>query len=117
MTGNAVDCNEQKNLVVKAYHLLRQHAPIPRAHIHLFKRIPSQAGLGGGSADAAYTLRLLNQQFGANLSDADLRLLAKRLGADCPFFIGDAPCLRHRHRRPALPDVPQGASRVIGWPS
>lgn len=91
VTGNAVDCDEQKNLVVKAYHLLRQHAPIPRAHIHLYKRIPSQAGLGGGSADAAYTLRLLNQQFGANLSDADLRLLAKRLGADCPFFIGDAP--------------------------
>lgn len=44
VTGNAVDCDEQKNLVVKAYHLLRQHAPIPRAHIHLYKRIPSQAG-------------------------------------------------------------------------
>lgn len=89
VTGNAVDCDEQKNLVVKAYQLLRQHYPIPRAHIHLHKRIPSQAGLGGGSSDAAYTLRLLNAQFCMGLSDDALRQMAARLGADCPFFIGD----------------------------
>lgn len=87
VTGNAVDCDEQKNLVVKAYGLLRQTHALPRVHAHLHKRIPSQAGLGGGSADAAFMLRLLNAQFDLRLTAEDLERLAARLGADCPFFI------------------------------
>ena len=59
ITGNAVDCDEQNNLVVKAYNLLAADFRIPRIHAHLVKRIPSQAGLGGGSADAAFMIRLL----------------------------------------------------------
>lgn len=57
ITGNAVDCDEQNNLVVKAYNLLAADFRIPRIHAHLVKRIPSQAGLGGGSADAAFMIR------------------------------------------------------------
>lgn len=87
VTGNGVDCDEQKNLVVKAYGLLRQSHPIPRVHLHLHKRIPSQAGLGGGSSDAACALRLLNEMFRVGLSADELQGLAARLGADCPFFI------------------------------
>lgn len=87
VTGNAVDCDEQSNLVVKAYQLMQASYKVPRVHIHLFKNIPSQAGMGGGSADAAFTLRLLNQQFKVGLSEDELRLMAVKLGADCPFFI------------------------------
>lgn len=90
VTGNAVDCDEQKNLAVKAYQLIRTSHEIPRVHIHLFKQIPSQAGMGGGSADAAFTLRLLNDQFRLGLSADELRTMAVKLGADCPFFIDSA---------------------------
>ena len=49
VTGNAIDCDEQKNLVMKAYYLLAADHKLPRLHVHLHKQIPSQAGLGGGS--------------------------------------------------------------------
>lgn len=89
VTGNKVDCDEQNNLVVKAYEVMRLSHPIPRVHIHLHKSIPSQAGLGGGSADAAYTLRLLNKLFDLGMTQEELQKMAAKLGADCPFFIGD----------------------------
>src|SRR3712207_9341864 len=58
ITGNAVEGNEQDNLVVKAYNLIKKDFAIPRIHTHLFKQIPSQAGLGGGSSDAAFMIKI-----------------------------------------------------------
>lgn len=87
VTGNAVECNERENLVVKAYELLAQDYELPRIHIHLYKHIPSQAGLGGGSADAAYMIRLLDERFRLNMGYAEMERYAAQLGADCAFFI------------------------------
>ena len=87
VTGNAVECDERKNLVVKAYHLLAQDYKLPRLHAHLVKRIPMQAGLGGGSADAAYMIRLLDERFRLNMGNAEMERYAAQLGADCAFFI------------------------------
>lgn len=87
ITGNVVECNESKNLVVKAYRLLAQDYKLPRIHAHLVKRIPTQAGLGGGSADAAYMIRLLDERFRLNMGNAEMERYAAQLGADCAFFI------------------------------
>ena len=87
VTGNTVECDERKNLVVKAYHLLAQDYKLPRLHAHLVKRIPMQAGLGGGSADAAYMIRLLDERFRLNMGNAEMERYAAQLGADCAFFI------------------------------
>lgn len=81
----------ENNLVVKAYKLLDERFNLPPIDIHLFKHIPSGAGLGGGSSDAAYMLKLLNEKFNLKLSDENLEEYAARLGADCAFFIRNAP--------------------------
>ena len=81
----------ENNLVVKAYKLLDERFNLPPVDIHLFKHIPSGAGLGGGSSDAAYMLKLLNEKFNLELSDENLEEYAARLGADCAFFIRNAP--------------------------
>ena len=86
-TGLAVDGNAADNLCVKAYHLLKKDFPeIPTIKIHLHKAIPLGAGLGGGSADAAFMLKLLNEKFKLNLSTDQLINYALQLGSDCPFF-------------------------------
>lgn len=87
VTGNVVECDESKNLVVKAYNLLVRDYELPRVHAHLVKRIPMQAGLGGGSADAAYMIRLLDERFRLNMGNAEMERYAAKLGADCAFFI------------------------------
>ena len=89
--GIPVACNEQNNLVVKAYNLIAQDYDLPRIHAHLFKQIPSQAGLGGGSSDAAYMIRLLDERFRLNMGNAEMERYAARLGADCAFFITAEP--------------------------
>lgn len=81
----------ENNLVVKAYKLLDERFNLPPIDIHLFKHIPSGAGLGGGSSDAAYMLKLLNEKFNLKLSDENLEEYAARLGADCAFFIRNTP--------------------------
>lgn len=77
------------NLCVKAYQLLQSRHGLPPVHIHLHKVIPTGAGLGGGSSDAAHTLRLLNGIFSLNLSTDQLMEHAARLGSDCAFFCQD----------------------------
>ena len=91
VTGNAVECNESDNLVVKAYNLLAHDYKLPRVHAHLFKHIPSQAGLGGGSSDAAFMIKLLDERFRLNIGNAEMERYAAKLGADCAFFISAEP--------------------------
>ena len=91
ITGNVVDCDEKNNLVVKAYTLLAQDFKLPRVHTHLVKRIPMQAGLGGGSADGAFMIRLLDERFRLNMGIAEMERYASRLGSDCAFFITTEP--------------------------
>lgn len=87
-----IEGDEQRNLVVRAYQLLKQDFPnLPRLHVHLYKGIPTQAGMGGGSSDASAMLRLLNTSFQLNLSDEKLISYASKLGADCAIFILNSP--------------------------
>lgn len=90
-TGDAVACDEADNLVVRAYSLLAKDYVLPRVHAHLYKQIPSQAGLGGGSSDAAYMIRLIDERYRLNLGNAEMERYAARLGADCAFFITAEP--------------------------
>ncbi|GAC1399987.1 MAG: 4-(cytidine 5'-diphospho)-2-C-methyl-D-erythritol kinase [Sediminibacterium sp.] len=81
------------NLCMRAYQLLKKDFPeLPPIHIHLHKSIPMGAGLGGGSADGAFMLKLLNEQCGLSLSPEQLLDYALQLGSDCPFFIRNKPC-------------------------
>ena len=91
ITGNDVDCNEEDNLVIKAYQLLAADFQLPRVHAHLVKRIPTLAGLGGGSSDAAYMIRLLDERFRLNIGIPEMERYAAKLGADCAFFITADP--------------------------
>lgn len=92
-TGLPINGPKSDNLCVKAYHLLQQHFPdLPAVQMHLHKVIPMGAGLGGGSADGAFALQLLNNIFKLNLSNQQLINYALQLGSDCPFFIDNKPC-------------------------
>ena len=92
VTNIQIDGDEQKNLVVKAYNLLKQDFPtLPRIHAHLYKGIPTQAGMGGGSSDCGFMITLLNRQFNLGLSEQQMIDYAAKLGADCPFFIVNRP--------------------------
>lgn len=93
VTGLTVDGTPEDNLCVKAWQLLKKDLPhLAPVKIHLHKVIPMGAGLGGGSADAAYMLRLLNEKFNLLLSNQQLMSYALQLGSDCPFFIINKPC-------------------------
>lgn len=91
--GIPVDCPPEQNICVKAYNLLLENFPhkVQPVAMRLVKNVPFGAGLGGGSADAAFVLKMLNSMMNLNLSTADLRHYASRIGADCPFFIQNTP--------------------------
>ncbi|MGZ8556942.1 MAG: 4-(cytidine 5'-diphospho)-2-C-methyl-D-erythritol kinase [Chitinophagaceae bacterium] len=92
-SGFVINGNTGDNLCIKSVNLLKHDFPqLPRIQMHLHKVIPAGAGLGGGSADAAFTLSLLNKQFQLNLSTRQLINYALQLGSDCPFFIINQPC-------------------------
>ncbi len=93
VTGNSVDGPVEKNLCYRAWMLLAETYHIPPVQIHLHKVIPSGAGLGGGSSDASFTLKMLNSMFKLNLDNEILRKLAVQLGMDCPFFVENVPAL------------------------
>jgi len=86
-SGISVDCNLEDNLIIKAYRLLQSDFDLPTLKFHLHKTIPSGAGLGGGSANAVYTLMELNRFYKLDLSKSKLQDYASRLGSDCAFFI------------------------------
>jgi len=89
--GIHIPGDPESNLVMKAYRLLQKDFSLPCLKIHLHKQIPFGAGLGGGSADGAFMLSLLNKQFELNLSGEELEQYAAQLGSDCPFFIRNKP--------------------------
>lgn len=93
VTGNVVDCPVEKNLVMKAYNALNAEIPLPPVDIYLHKIIPDGAGLGGGSADASFTLTGLNELLELGIDKPRLAEIAGRLGADCSFFIYNTPML------------------------
>lgn len=88
-----VDWDPLKDLTAKAYFLLAEDFKLPPVKIFLEKLSPVGAGLGGGSADAAFALQMLSQLFGLNLPAATLAGYAARLGSDCPFFIYNTPMM------------------------
>lgn len=92
IAGTQITGEPEDNLVIKAYRLLKQDYPhLPSIDIHMFKHIPTGAGLGGGSSDAAFMLKLLNEKFSLHISVSQLEEYAARLGADCAFFIQNKP--------------------------
>lgn len=90
-TGIPVDAPAEKNLVIKALNLMKAQYKIPELEVHLMKAIPFGAGLGGGSADAAFMLKLLNDFCSLNIETNYLERMASLLGADCAFFIRNLP--------------------------
>lgn len=93
VTGRKVECEPEKNLVMKAYRALDSVIPLPPVDIYLHKVIPDGAGLGGGSADAAFTLLGLNELLQLKLPKERLAAIASTVGADCSFFIYNTPML------------------------
>lgn len=89
--GLPIGGREEDNLVVKAYNLMKVQYSLPPVSIYLMKNIPTGAGLGGGSSDAATVLVLLNQLFHLHLDNETLKAHAATLGSDCPFFIEGNP--------------------------
>lgn len=98
--GRRIDCEPRKNLVVKAASLFlgRYNASHDDIHkygmfqITLDKHLPDGAGLGGGSADASFTLEMLNETTGNRFNEDEMREMALKIGADCPFFLVNRPC-------------------------
>jgi len=86
-SGLNLDIDPEQNIVVKAYRLLQEENVLPGLDIHLHKVIPFGAGLGGGSSDAAFFLRSLNDHFELNIPVEKIKSLAGKLGADCSFFL------------------------------
>lgn len=81
----------KSNICLKAYELLSRDIKLPPVHIHLHKNIPIGAGLGGGSADASFFIKLVNEKFMLNLDAEQMEHYASQLGADCAFFIKNQP--------------------------
>lgn len=93
LAGQEIAGTLEDNLVARAYRMLDADFGLPAVDIHLLKHIPSGAGLGGGSSDAAFMLKMLNEQFGLGLTEDNLEAYATRLGADCAFFVRNRPTL------------------------
>ena len=92
-TGLKLNTPAEENLVMKAYSLISQKYAVPPLEIYLKKAIPSEAGLGGGSSDAAFTLKLINNLCNLQIPDNRLEKIAASIGADCPFFIRNPPVI------------------------
>jgi len=93
ITGKQIDGDAHQNLVWKALQIIQAKFPerVSSVKVHLLKSIPMGAGMGGGSADGSFMLRLLNKFFNLELSDLAMSELALELGSDCPFFIYNSP--------------------------
>jgi 4-diphosphocytidyl-2-C-methyl-D-erythritol kinase len=114
-TGIPIEGPEDKNLVVRAYHLLCRDFNLPAIHIHLHKVIPPGSGLGGGSSDAAFMLKYLDREFNLKLNQDELVRYASELGSDCAFFIKNVPVLGYErgNRFRELPPLPENLHLTI----
>ncbi len=92
-SGLEIPGKPENNLVVKAYKLLTEDFDLKPVEIHLHKAIPMGAGLGGGSSNGAFAIKILNSIFNLNLNKKKMQQYAGRLGSDCPFFIENRPVL------------------------
>jgi len=90
-SGLAIPGEKEGNICLKAYRLLSRDIKLPLVQIHLHKNIPIGAGLGGGSSDASFFIKLMNEKFGLGLSLERMEHYASQLGADCAFFIQNEP--------------------------
>jgi 4-diphosphocytidyl-2-C-methyl-D-erythritol kinase len=90
-SGLEIPGKTEDNLCVRGYHLLKKDFDLPPVTIHLHKHIPIGAGLGGGSADAAFFIKLINEKFELGLTVDKMQDYARTLGADCAFFIKNKP--------------------------
>jgi 4-diphosphocytidyl-2-C-methyl-D-erythritol kinase len=93
ISGIKVEGNAGDNLVIGAWRIMHSRFSIPAVRVHLHKIIPIGAGLGGGSADAAFMLKGLNDYFSCGCSEIDLENFASELGSDCAFFIRNKPSI------------------------
>lgn len=91
VTGSVLDGSPDDNLVVRAFKLLKHDFDLPPISFVLYKHIPTGAGLGGGSSDAAFTIKAINDRFSLGLSAEQMEDYCTRLGADCPFFVKNTP--------------------------
>ncbi|MBK7669363.1 MAG: 4-(cytidine 5'-diphospho)-2-C-methyl-D-erythritol kinase [Sphingobacteriaceae bacterium] len=91
ISGLKIEGNIEENIIFKAYKLLAQEALLPNLKVYLHKVLPMGAGLGGGSSNAAFFLKLVNKQLKLNLSTEKLTEMARKLGSDCAFFIENTP--------------------------
>ena len=129
-SGISIPGVSSQNLVTRAYSQLKIDFDLPSVSIHLHKNIPLGAGLGGGSSDAAFALKILNSLFNLHLNDEQLAGYAARLGSDCPFFIFNRPMLaqgrgerlstfdlelKGLHVVVVMPDIAVGTAEAYSW--
>lgn len=92
MKGFQIDGDAESNLVIKAYRVLKERfAQLPPVDVCLFKHVPTGAGLGGGSADAAFMIKALNEKYVLGMTEDEMCAVASQLGADCAFFVKNTP--------------------------
>ncbi|MDR0953941.1 MAG: 4-(cytidine 5'-diphospho)-2-C-methyl-D-erythritol kinase [Rikenellaceae bacterium] len=113
-SGIAIDAPAGKNLCVRAYDLMHSRYGIGGVKMHLHKNVPFAAGLGGGSADAVFALKMLGELFTLNISEDELEALAAELGSDTPFFVRNRPMIATGRGEKLTPcDIDLSAYRVV----
>jgi 4-diphosphocytidyl-2-C-methyl-D-erythritol kinase len=118
VTGINIGSKPGDNLVIKALNRMREDYHIPALKIHLHKKIPAAAGLGGGSSDAAFFLKAVNKCLGLGIDTETLRQIALEIGSDCPFFIDPVPSYARGRGEILKPSasLPQGFRIILAFP-
>ncbi|MES2761843.1 MAG: 4-(cytidine 5'-diphospho)-2-C-methyl-D-erythritol kinase [Bacteroidota bacterium] len=111
LSGLTISGNISDNLLYKAYNIIKQTKTLPAIDVYLHKTLPMGAGLGGGSADAAFFINLLNEQFTLNFTEEERIDIAKQLGSDCAFFIKNKPVFASQ-KGDVFTDVPLDLSHL-----
>ncbi len=96
LSGISIGGNIEDNLLYKAFQLMKEKRTLPKLTVYLYKALPMGAGLGGGSADCAFFINLVNTHFKLNLSEEERLAIARPLGSDCAFFIKNEPLFAHQ---------------------